>query len=194
MGKLENEAKKIRTRANIQKIVLQTIAAAGFMSVALLAPNALRMLSLFDRGSRRKKNPLYLVNSAFEKLVAKGFVSFETVGEHKRVRITPEGKLALAHMIARSPDSRKHKRWDKRWRMVIYDIREEKRRTRVRLQETLRTFGFQKLQASVWVYPYECEELVTLLKADFKIGSEVLYVIVERIEHDTALRRHFGFK
>ena len=78
--------------------------------------------------------------------------------------------------------------------MVIYDIKEKRRGVRGKLRDTLSTFGFYKLQASTWVYPYECEELIILLKADFKIGTEVLYVIVEKIENDQKLKDHFGLK
>jgi hypothetical protein len=45
----------------------------------------------------------------------------------------------------------------------------------------------------VWVYPYDCEDLITLLKADFKIGKDLLYVITESIENDKWLRQSFGF-
>lgn len=49
-----------------------------------------------------------------------------------------------------------------------------------------------RLQDSVWIYPYDCEDLVALMKADLRIGADVLYMIVERLERDKYLRRHFG--
>lgn len=41
------------------------------------------------------------------------------------------------------------------------------------------------------MYPYDCEDLVTLLKADFKIGKELVYMIVENIEYDRDLKKLF---
>lgn len=52
--------------------------------------------------------------------------------------------------------------------------------------------GFLKLQDSVWIYPYDCEELVALLKADFRIGKDILYVIADSLENDGWIKRHFG--
>src|SRR3989344_5509248 len=49
-----------------------------------------------------------------------------------------------------------------------------------------------KLQNSVWVYPYDCEDFISLLKADFKIGKDVLYIIVEKLENDWHLRKFFN--
>jgi len=54
--------------------------------------------------------------------------------------------------------------------------------------------GFVRLQDSVWVFPYDCEDFVALLKADLKIGVAVLYLIVEQIENDKHLRAHFDLK
>jgi hypothetical protein len=51
--------------------------------------------------------------------------------------------------------------------------------------------GFVRLQDSVWVYPYDCEDIITLLKAEYRIGDDMRYMIVDSIERDSALRRHF---
>ena len=56
----------------------------------------------------------------------------------------------------------------------------------------MQEYGFIRLQDSVWVYPYDCEDLIALAKANFRIGFDVLYMIVERIERDTHLREHFA--
>ena len=53
---------------------------------------------------------------------------------------------------------------------------------------TLVAIGFVRLQDSVWVFPYDCEDLITLLKADFKISEAVLYMIVETLENDASLK------
>lgn len=194
MEKLEQEARVIRRKTNIQKVVLRTIAGAGVLSLALLAPNAMQILQVLDGKKTRKQNPKYLIGTAFEKLCARGLISIEHSTNGKRVRLTEEGKIALANMVARSPDSRKIKRWDKRWRMVIYDIREGRKEIRQKLQRTLQSFGFYKLQQSVWIYPHDSEALLILLKANFKVGREVLYIIVEKVEQDKHLKEYFGLK
>ncbi|KKT75590.1 MAG: hypothetical protein UW71_C0001G0001, partial [Parcubacteria group bacterium GW2011_GWB1_44_7] len=51
--------------------------------------------------------------------------------------------------------------------------------------------GFMKLQKSVWVYPYDCEDFVNLIKADFKIGKDLLYLIVDSIENDKFIKEYF---
>ena len=191
---VEQGARKVRRNTSIRHVLLRTIAGAGLLSVALLAPNAMQVLRMFDGGKRRKMDPKYLFGTTFEKLLLRGMVVIVHKDGGKYVKLTAEGKHELARMVGRSPDERKHKRWDKRWRIVIYDIKEERRLLRMRLQGILSTFGFYKLQNSVWIYPYDSEALVTLLKADFRIGGEVLYMVVEQVENDRKIRDHFGLK
>ena len=83
-------------------------------------------------------------------------------------------------------------RWDGKWRLVVFDIREYKRAVRDKVRNELSAFGFRRLQQSVWVYPYDCEEMVVLLKADHRIGREVLYITAGKIENDLWLRSEFG--
>ena len=76
--------------------------------------------------------------------------------------------------------------------MLIFDIPEKKRHLRYKVRSTLSAVGFTRLQDSVWIYPYDCEDFVTLLKADFRIGKDLLYMIVDSLENDTWLRKKFN--
>jgi hypothetical protein len=46
----------------------------------------------------------------------------------------------------------------------------------------------------VWLYPYDCEDVIVLLKADLKIGKDVLYMIVDELEFDQPYCRYFGLE
>jgi len=85
----------------------------------------------------------------------------------------------------------KKRKWDKRWRIVIFDIPERRKSVRTRLRRFMNEYGFVRLQDSVWIYPYDCEDLIALAKANFRIGADVLYIIVEKLERDKYLREHF---
>ena len=76
----------------------------------------------------------------------------------------------------------------------MFDIREERKRLREKVRQTLISLGFKRLQDSVWVHPYDCEDIIMLLKSDFKIGKDLLYIIADTIENDTRLRKDFGLE
>ena len=152
-------------RIPVQKILLTTIAVAGVLSVAILAPNALKVIKQFsgDKGFRRKK---YL-NNSIGRLQKNGLVRFEVNDEGKKfVKLTRKGEERLAKYKIGDLKIKKPLRWDKKWRVVIFDIREKKKHLRDLLRTLLDRLGFVKLQNSVWVYPYECEELIIMLKSN----------------------------
>ncbi len=187
MGKLEEENRKVMRATKIQKIVLRTIATAGILSVALLAPNALKMLKFFGN-NKDKKNKTYSINNSRKRLIEKGFVEYSKNG---LLSLTLLGKKALNKFENRDFKIKKPEKWDKKWRILIFDIKEINRSVRDNIRTTLISIGFVKLQKSVWVYPYDCEDLVNLLKADFDIGREVLYIIADRIENEKVLIDNF---
>ena len=88
----------------------------------------------------------------------------------------------------------KKRRWNGRWAVVIFDIPERRRRTGDRLRIMMQETSFVRLQDGVWVFPYDCEDFISLVKAELKIGAAVLYMVVEHIENDKHLRSHFGLK
>jgi predicted transcriptional regulator/CRISPR/Cas system-associated endoribonuclease Cas2 len=176
-------------RVNVQKVVLQSLAVAGIVSVAVFAPNALQMLGMFNSKNRNYRSSYY-IRTVITQLEKNKLAEIKKTKWGPRMRITEKGKLTLR---AYEKISKKRKEtWDGRWRIVIFDIKEYKRSVRDALRFQLVAFGFVKLQNSVWVYPYACEEIIALLKIDVRVGKDVLYLVVEKLENDDFLRKHFG--
>jgi len=188
MGTLEAKNRKEIRATKIQKVVLQTIAAAGVLGVALLAPNALQILKLFNLDKKKKINTNHSINYSRKRLIEKGLVQYTNNG---MLQLTTKGKEVLDKIEKTNFKIKRPKKWDGKWRVLVFDIQERKRSLRDKIRMNLNNIGFVKLQNSVWVYPYDCEDLITILKADSGIGREVLYMIVDKIENDKALRHHF---
>ena len=86
---------------------------------------------------------------------------------------------------------RKPKKWDEKWRVVIFDVPEKYRSSRERFRRILQKAGFLRLQDSVWIHPYDCEELVAFMRKELRLGGSVLYLIVEGLEGESKVREHF---
>ena len=181
---LMNQQKR-RSRSFIKNAVLSSLALAGLLSLALIAPNAVQLLAPF----LKKKGTKAAINNAVHRLSRQGLIIFEKTNRGTFVRLTKKGELYLQTHISQPT---KPKFWDGKWRILIFDIREQRRATRDQLRRSLIGYGFKYLQKSVWVYPYDCEDLIVLLKADFKIGKDVLYIVAEKIENDLWLKKYFN--
>ena len=177
---------KVR-RSKINNAIVGTLATAGVLTVAVLAPNALKVLGQAFTPQRRQA-----VERSFSRLIRHGYIAIEKDSTGKRVRLTGKGEKYAALLGEGKLKPKIPKRWDGKWRLLIFDIPERRRKERDQIRATLVSLGFHRLQDSVWVYPYDCEDLVILLKADFRIGKNLLYVVADAVEYDLPLRAHFG--
>ena len=192
MGPLEQKSKRRTRRGNLEKALLGTLVVAGGIGVALLAPGVLQLLKHVDPDWIYKRDPRQRLREVAHRLKKKGLAEFRMEGGKKRFRLTARGERAMNSIWSENFQLKKPRRWDGKWRLVIFDIPEKRRSIRDRIRALVVRLGFLHLQDSVWVYPYDCEELVTLLKTDLKVGRAVLYIIADAIEFDKPLRQHFS--
>jgi DNA-binding transcriptional regulator PaaX len=194
MGILEEESQKKLKRVKITKIVLGTIAVAGALSVALVAPNVLQVMKMFNTGKGRKMKAEYGVNRALSRLINDGSIKKVEIKNKFYFELTSKGRKKLGELFRYHLLLKKPKRWDGRWRIVSFDVYEKRRNVRDKLRYILKRVGFLQLHQSMWVYPYDCEDLVALLKSDLHVGRNVLYIIADKIESDTRLKKYFEVK
>jgi len=150
------------------------------------------MLKVLDLDRQRSKDPKYLVNSTITRLLEIGLIYFENSSKGRLVRLTEKGEQKLRAFENYGFKFEKPPKWDGKWRILIFDIKINRNNTRDKLRRTLKAIGFVQLQKSVWVFPYDCEDLIILLKADFKVGKDVLYMIVDKIENDREIKKVFN--
>ena len=189
MGILEKEAAVRRRKGYLKNAVLTTIGLSGLLLTAMAAPNTLQLLDKTPIGKRFKDR----TRSTLSRLARDGLITFEERNGKRYARITESGRVTLAlEQQKKALQAQRKKRWDRRYRIVIFDIAEKRRATRIQLRHAMQSAGFVRLQDSVWVYPYDCEDFAALLKADLHIGREVIYIIAESIENDGWLRETFN--
>ncbi|MBA3733114.1 hypothetical protein H0W91_01925 [Patescibacteria group bacterium] len=184
---LEKDIAKKNRKANLKKIILRTVATTGIIGVSLIAPGvlvAMKKLGLLEKGRQKE-----FINASRNRLIIAGFLEYH----NNMLRITKKGETYLLRENLYDNLKNNKKKWDGKWRVLIFDIPEGKKAIREHIRYTLISIGFMRLQDSVWIYPYDCEDLITLLKADLKIGKDILYMIVEALEYDKPVRAYFGF-
>ena len=186
MGNIEKKNRKRVQKENLRKIILGTVAITGILAVGLVAPNVIKAMA--ELGIIPKRRQKEYVSSSASKLVEKGWLKFKD-GYYQ---MTETGEKILERWELTEYKLKRPGKWDRKWRIIIYDI-PEKRKGIIRKQvfDVFNRAGFYRLQNSVWVYPYDCESLIGLLKTNFGVGKEILYIIADEIENDRHLRSHF---
>lgn len=107
------------------------------------------------------------------------------------IKLTKQGRIkALTYQLDTMSITRQ-KRWDRKWRVVIFDVPERYKRTRDIFRMRLKQLGLYALQESVYVSPYPCFDEIEFLRELYGIPFTVRYLLTERIEDDQFLHTHF---
>lgn len=110
-----------------------------------------------------------------------------------RLVLTAEGER-VAHqldLIGSVTTFKKPKKWDQKWRIVIFDIPENDRVFRDILRKHLYTLEFKQLQHSVFISPYPCEKTILDLVHLYKAQAYVRVITASFIDNASDLKTYF---
>src|SRR3989344_3885087 len=168
----------------VQKIILKTLIVAGGLSLAVVASNVLGALMKFDPAYVGRKDVQRRIKETLWRMERNGLVALPR-SPHQRVTLLPKGKALVERLKAENYTIPKPLLWDGKWRVVMFDIPEKRKRIRHQLRKLLERAGLIRLHDSVWVHPYQCDELVVLVKAHLKnIRGEMHYFVAELMASD----------
>lgn len=148
-----------------------------------LAPRTLREVlypELFKmRREYRRKRDRKQFQQFLQYLKKRGYIRIKNLENKKGVLLTPAGmgRALEVKAILRS----RNRRADRRWQMIIFDIPEKKRGLRDLLRSSLFRFGYQKLQESVWVSPYDVEEATENIIREYSLDPYIRTFLIEEI-------------
>lgn len=181
--------------ATATKVILATIAFTGIIFVMATAPNIFQIFGSSKQGRKYSRNQY---KNAFYSLKRRGFVKVLKEKDDKiRIELTNSGKKRIREFSLENIFIPKPKKWDKKWRVVIFDIpskfyKIKFNKAREALRSKLKEFGFFQLQKSVWVYPYPCEDEILFIANIFEVEYCIEILTAEKMLHDNKLKYFFG--
>lgn len=189
------EEKELKTSLSVKKVLeypqtqllLMALAGAGTLTLAVLMPGLAGTLTGAARAVKKGRYKRRLERLKNRKMVQIKEIDGETV-----VEITEEGrKQALKYKFDQMAVSRPKSGWDGKWRVVIFDVSENKRVLRDMFRRKLLELGFKQLNESVFIHPYPCFNEVEFVRQVFAIGAEVTFLLVDKIEGETNWEKVF---
>ncbi|KKT29611.1 CRISPR-associated endonuclease Cas2 [Candidatus Giovannonibacteria bacterium RIFCSPLOWO2_12_FULL_44_25] len=84
------------------------------------------------------------------------------------------------------------KKWDKKWRIILFDIPERHKKARDALAKALKNMGFYRLQKSVFVHPFECGSEVDFVIEFFNLRPYVRTILAHQIDNELHLKQYFS--
>ena len=122
-------------------------------------------------------------------LSRRGLITISKIENQKFITLTKAGQLELLLKKAKI----KHKqKWDGKWRLVMFDIPEGAKDKRQVFRRLLKSNGFYKLQASVYINPYPLNNSAIDYLKEVKLIDYIRILRVDKMDQDLVLKKHFN--
>ena len=83
------------------------------------------------------------------------------------------------------------KQWDRKWRIILFDIPEDERKLRDALRRHFKVLGCHEFQKSVFVHPFECRNEIDFLIEFYHARRFVRFVVAHEIDNELHLKNIF---
>lgn len=173
----------------ITKFALIALSLPIIVGGAVVMGNALQILKMFNK--KKKYNTKQMTNAIttlkrqklIECIIEKNGVT--------TIKITKKGESVIKHFAIEIISIKKPKKWDGKWRLVMFDLPIRFSKARDALRFKLKRLGFVQFQKSVWIYPYSCEDEILFVADHFKVGQYVEFLEISYMRDDQKLKRYF---
>lgn len=116
-----------------------------------------------------------------------GYIETFVEGKEKFYELTDKGQKKVADHSLMHPNMERSSKWDGKWRVIIFDIPNKLKVSRDSFRLKLLELGCIKVQESVYVFPFECTELVVKISELMLIEKYVLIMISEIIQGEESI-------
>lgn len=179
------------------KEILILLGAGTFLAASLIMPGLPMAIKPFlDERRKREANEWKKFNTwrlkqVLKRLHQQKLIDIVEQDEGYLVKISNNGKKKLLKFNLDEMEL-KNKKWDGKWRIIIYDILTGKKEQANLFRRTLKRLKFFQLQRSVYITPFKCYDEIEYLRQVCEVDREVLILTVSGLENEKAYREYFG--
>lgn len=178
-----------------QKEIIKLSARRVLLGIFDLALPVFESNKIYRTSAKRFREEIDCETSNFSErlkyLKRQGMINHIVEGKEKYIEITPKGINKIKKLQFHELSIQRTEKWDKKWRIVIFDIADKHKTSRDIFRKKLRELGFEKIQESVYVYPFECTQEITQLSYILGETKNILITISEIIQGENALIEKF---
>ena len=117
-------------------------------------------------------------------------------GENGMIKVTlsHSGKNLIRQYKLEEMEIKKPLKWDRQWRIIIYDIPQQLKKASNEFRKKIRELGLYQLQKSIWISPYDCVSELEFLCAVFEIPIEdcVYCFKTKEVPKEANIKNFFG--
>jgi phenylacetic acid degradation operon negative regulatory protein len=172
-------------------MILNILLGVGLLTTAIVAPNAVQLFKYFNPKNSQDR---WEMKRSFSRLEKKGFVKRKTTKGEDYYSLTLLGNERAKKYKLNSMRIQTQKKWDGLWRIVMFDIPEEKMMARRAINLILKKLGCVQYQKSVFITPYPCEKEINFVGECFDARKYLRIITAKEVEGVEQIKKVFKQK
>lgn len=178
-------------RNELAKAILASFLVGGLALSCAVVPGIAHLFTLFNAQNAGERSR---VRRSVKRLEQKGLLTRRIRNGKEELLVTRTGKQKLAEYIVDELKIQPQKKWDKKWRVVMFDIPEKKGHIRREVSFKIKDIGMVAMQDSVFVSPFPCKKEVDFIVEHYSVRKHVIYLETDVIELTEDLLEKFDLK
>ncbi|MFZ2303795.1 MAG: hypothetical protein WAV98_03350 [Minisyncoccia bacterium] len=178
-------------RGELAKEILKGLAMGGFIVMCLAMPNLAQVVDLFKPKNSRDR---YRVGQAVKRLQKNNMIRIVNHNGHEVVELTSQGKKKVLDYDLENMQLETKKKWDGKWRIVMFDIPQTKKKARDAVSYKIKEIGMYPIQKSVFVFPHPCKDEIDFVGGIFGVRENIIYIEATHIDGAEKVKRHFKIR
>ncbi|MEK7147245.1 MAG: hypothetical protein AAB772_03265 [Patescibacteria group bacterium] len=135
----------------------------------------------------------YRIRKTFTKLRRQGLIEMkENENGKTKILLTDTGRKKTFQYQFENLTIEPQKKWDKKWRLIIFNIPRDRQKIRYIFRTKLKKLGFYKLQNNAWLYPYECRQEINFIAEFLNIKSYITTAEVNHFDAENTVKQNFN--
>ena len=167
--------------------LLEYIVLTGAIFISLQNPKMIKELYKYLRKEVKPSN----LKRSLGVLEKRNLIQAKESAIGLDIKITKAGEKYIQKLKINKLKIEKPIKWDKMWRLVVFDVPEKRKRNRDYFAAHLKTLGFYRLQDSVFVHPYDCKDEIIFIADIYLVSNYVNYGVLTEISKECVLKKHF---
>jgi hypothetical protein len=181
--------------------ILDLLVRGVFLSSLFLAPGAATgigaIFSFYEKFRDLQeyndwnKFKIHRLRANLKRLKEQEFIEIVKHKDYSEIKLTEKGKLRSLNYKLRELKLKKQDKWDGKWRIVMYDIGTIKKIKQNYFRRAIKNLDLYPLQKSVYITPYPCNYEISLIRNQFDLYDEVIYITADYLENEKQLTKFF---
>lgn len=191
MNKAVNKLIKKEKTKEITKTILSICAVGG---LALLAGGGIRTPQKAKKlAEGLSQYSLSRINTCLKRLRMQDYIKYDPKDLTQPICLTKKGLERISFSSLKEKIvSLMIKKWDHIWRLVTFDVSENRKKQRDGFRHKLKSLNFYQLQKNIFITPFPIEKEIKDIAKFYRLKNNVLILHVASLDkHEEGVKNYF---